>query len=737
MSNYNSLKATINANIKTNGNQEITGNILNSVLNAIVNTLGAGYQYAGIATSSTNPGTPDANVFYIAATAGTYTNMGGLVVFDGEVAILKYNGSWTKDVTGVATAEQVSQLSQKIGNGIIERVSKGTSDFTGLIWNGSAVGNANANYNSMLFEVIGGEQISINVVGATSIVAFTNYPTVGQTNGVQIQNKDYIVPSGIHYILVTVYVPWATSEHEVCILYKKKYGIKGEISNIHPQPKIVKTYSSEHLSGLLYSTSENKVRTSFNSEFSAYLLELKPYTEYKITGTVYNICLFDKFPTVDTVANKLLTGRTFSSEDYKYVLLNVRKDNADIIIEIGAYYLLNSRVQEINELIGNNLIGKIFTSDDYSGLIWDNNNTVVSNANANYDSFIIKVSTERKYRISADHPILSIVAFENYPVLGETDGYTLSNSTYDFSFIPDDNKNYIIVTIPLISGTTQISLYSEDSGLVKTLRIANPLRNKKIITFGDSLTDFVDNDGYGYSHYLADMTGADCLCAGFGGSRISKSRGYHVTPTNEQEAESSFDLVNLFSAIITNEWTAQDNAADYIATHQYSVQGERWKKRIAELKAVNWSNIDMITIFAGTNDWRNAVEMGTSGSDDETCVLGAINIIMRMITTNFPKVRVHWFTPIVRWIASTLEERTDANWSDNYRPNGGMTLREFSESVHNEVLRNHQPCYDTYNRLGWTKYNFSQYFIDNDGTHPYKGFEYIGNRFSSVIQSEI
>ncbi len=119
MSNYNSLKATINANIKTNGNQEITGNILNSVLNAIVNTLGAGYQYAGIATSSTNPGTPDANVFYIAATAGTYTNMGGLVVFDGEVAILKYNGSWTKDVTGVATAEQVSQLSQKIGNGII------------------------------------------------------------------------------------------------------------------------------------------------------------------------------------------------------------------------------------------------------------------------------------------------------------------------------------------------------------------------------------------------------------------------------------------------------------------------------------------------------------------------------------------------------------------------------------------------------------------------------------------
>ena len=63
MSNYNSLKATIDANIKQNGNQEITGQILNSVLNQMVTTLGAGYQFAGVATIDTNPGTPDAKVF--------------------------------------------------------------------------------------------------------------------------------------------------------------------------------------------------------------------------------------------------------------------------------------------------------------------------------------------------------------------------------------------------------------------------------------------------------------------------------------------------------------------------------------------------------------------------------------------------------------------------------------------------------------------------------------------------
>ena len=116
MSEYSSLKATINANVKTNGNQEITGSVMNSVLNAMVNSLGAGYQFMGVATP-TDPGsaqTPDYKCFYLATTPGAYTNLGGLVVVDGEVALLKYDSSWTKVVTGIATADQLYQLTQEI-----------------------------------------------------------------------------------------------------------------------------------------------------------------------------------------------------------------------------------------------------------------------------------------------------------------------------------------------------------------------------------------------------------------------------------------------------------------------------------------------------------------------------------------------------------------------------------------------------------------------------------------------
>lgn len=136
MSEYSSLKATINANIKTNGNQEITGSVMNSVLNAMVNSLGAGYQFIGVATPN-NPGsaqTTDYKCFYLATTPGTYTYLGNLVVADGEVAILKWDTSWTKEVTGIATTEHVDDLvlkAQKVQVSKISRISNKRIDSTG------------------------------------------------------------------------------------------------------------------------------------------------------------------------------------------------------------------------------------------------------------------------------------------------------------------------------------------------------------------------------------------------------------------------------------------------------------------------------------------------------------------------------------------------------------------------------------------------------------------------------
>lgn len=108
MGNYTELKAAITAVIKANGNNEITGAIMQNVLNTIVSTVGANRTFVGIANADTNPGLPDGNVFYIAYTAGNYVNFqskaGNLTVNPGELAIL-YNGqtNWDKFVIGMSS----------------------------------------------------------------------------------------------------------------------------------------------------------------------------------------------------------------------------------------------------------------------------------------------------------------------------------------------------------------------------------------------------------------------------------------------------------------------------------------------------------------------------------------------------------------------------------------------------------------------------------------------------------
>lgn len=97
MANYSTLLAQIAANIKTNNQNEITGQITQNILTAMVGSLGAQYQLVGVANPGTNPGAPDYNIAYFAATSGTYTYFNNIVVGDNEVCILKYNGNWIKE----------------------------------------------------------------------------------------------------------------------------------------------------------------------------------------------------------------------------------------------------------------------------------------------------------------------------------------------------------------------------------------------------------------------------------------------------------------------------------------------------------------------------------------------------------------------------------------------------------------------------------------------------------------
>ena len=93
-----------------------------SELKLLIDNLNSGYQFMGVATPETNPGTPDQKVFYIANGKDTYTNFGGIDVTEDEVVILYYDTAWHKVSTGIASQEKLSELERKTN--ILDNLNK-------------------------------------------------------------------------------------------------------------------------------------------------------------------------------------------------------------------------------------------------------------------------------------------------------------------------------------------------------------------------------------------------------------------------------------------------------------------------------------------------------------------------------------------------------------------------------------------------------------------------------------
>ena len=102
MGNYEQLKAAIAAVIKQNGNNEITGDLLQNTLTTIVSNVGNDSTFAGVATPDTVPGSPDQNVFYIAGTRGVYNNFDGTTIVNEMVVFTNETGVWTSQNIGIA-----------------------------------------------------------------------------------------------------------------------------------------------------------------------------------------------------------------------------------------------------------------------------------------------------------------------------------------------------------------------------------------------------------------------------------------------------------------------------------------------------------------------------------------------------------------------------------------------------------------------------------------------------------
>lgn len=107
MGNYQNLKSSIAQVIRNNGNNEITGDILGNILALMVDYLGNGATFKGLAALNLNPGNPDSKVFYIANIAGTYRYFDNLQVTDEVAIFINDSGSWESLETGIPLSVDV------------------------------------------------------------------------------------------------------------------------------------------------------------------------------------------------------------------------------------------------------------------------------------------------------------------------------------------------------------------------------------------------------------------------------------------------------------------------------------------------------------------------------------------------------------------------------------------------------------------------------------------------------
>lgn len=325
------------------------------------------------------------------------------------------------------------------------------------------------------------------------------------------------------------------------------------------------------------------------------------------------------------------------------------------------------------------------------------------------------------------------------------------NATY-MSGVLDTRNGGLVVTIPEGVARLYVNLCNYDSTTDKVEKITTtqtggykgytdekvaevadykyPLLGKTIVCFGDSITE-VKYNGKSYTDWIAQITGATVINVGVGGSQIRQRTTPVATPTTSAEAYAALDICNIVKAACEQdfsyaqagaEWT-RDNASDDNTPI------------IARLQAIDWTQVYMVTIFGGTNDWRNGIgHRGTSGSTDNGETLGAINNIIAMLSSTYPNVVINWISPIVRWLNFSSGTGVASDWSDTIEM-GGLSLRQFSEMLGDEVVLNHIPFIDLYNKLGWNMANFSSFFGANDGTHPTKGLEVIGKKLARIIAS--
>lgn len=266
------------------------------------------------------------------------------------------------------------------------------------------------------------------------------------------------------------------------------------------------------------------------------------------------------------------------------------------------------------------------------------------------------------------------------------------------------------VDLDIVDPVGNVLLRLED-GEIKTKNfdssdiIANGyLKGKVIVNFGDSIfgNKRPPND---ISTAIANATGATVYNCGFGGCRMAK---FDYSGRNTWGKFSMFELA---TAIATGTWTDQDAA---VADASWTGMPAYFPETLALLKSIDFSEVDIVTIAYGTNDFTGAVPLDNANDNlDTTSFAGALRYSIETLLTAFPNLRIICCGQCYRWWDNSGEFVDDSNTHEV----NGQLLTQFVSKTEDVAEEYNLQFINNYN-IGIGKYTRGYYFSGGDTTHP-------------------
>ena len=639
---------------------------------------------------------------------------------------------------------EVSELGQKVNfiSPLVAKIGEKTSQYTitefaNIIYINNVVENSTVRWNGVLIPIVPGSFYSFN--RGRNPVVFGDYPSIGDT-GTPVSN-DFTAQSGQNYLLITfdatVYSDVTITTNAIGVL-REVETLKDALSkNIERIGTISETKEYSEYTGLMH----DGIRVALSTDrFNSILLSIVPGASYSWTVGL-NVAAFENIPEIGDTGTLVSSGFTAQSGQ-NYLLITIPVSSGSTKVTVNGSGILGEKLSEIELNVSKNSqnIGNVstivLTSADFSGIGIDGSNDSVFSATSNFNGFIIPIKPGNEYSWIQNGKIYGYWTLQTRPNVGDTVSpirKCIITAQQEFQIKAKPLENYIFIMFDMRNVEFQSLEFSIREGLSAGVQYANPLFDKTIVCFGDSITQFSDLDfRFRYSDWLMMKSGANVINVGIGGSTLLQRQQNLVSPpTTTSEAIPWLDIISLVRSACDRNF---DNV-DIAATMVLDWRNDPFTPIINRLKSIDFSKVDIVTIFGGTNDFSFA-RLGQSGSVDITTTIGAINYITEILLTTYPNIKLYWFTPIIRWWYENFEDRLPEQFSDVKTNSAGQTLKNYAEAIKVECLLNHIPVCDMYNTLGWNKFNFGKYFPDFDGTHPRKGFEQIAEKFKKFLESE-